>query len=121
MKQTFFLFLLWVSSGFIHAQVTLDDINQTRCKHTLNGMVAFSGWTVANLAVGTAGVLTTSGELQHFYEMNIYFNVINLGIAIPGLISAIKAKPRGFGFEQTVKEAQKVKTTVHGHLQSADL
>ncbi|MCH2022014.1 MAG: hypothetical protein MK207_05990 [Saprospiraceae bacterium] len=110
MKRVFFLILLWFSPSLISAQASLDQINETRCKHTLNGMVAFSGWTVANLAVGTAGVLTTAGELQHFYEMNVYFNVINLGIAIPGLINAIKAKPGGLSFEKTVKETQKVKT-----------
>lgn len=92
------------------AQKTLDEINTTRCKHSLNGMIAFSTWTGANLVAGSIGVATTTGELQHFFEMNIYFNVVNLGIAIPGLISAIKSKPLGLSFEQSLKESQKVKT-----------
>ncbi len=100
------------------SQTSLDEINETRCKHSLNGMTAFSAWTGGNLISGTVGVLTTSGELQHFFEMNIYFNIINAGIAIPGLVSAIKAKSKGLSFEQTVKESQKVKTVflVNGFL-----
>lgn len=111
MKAILILFLSIISFSFCLAQQDdLDAINNTRYQHTLNGMIAFSAWTGANLTAGTIGVLTTKGELQHFFEMNIYFNLINLGIAVPGLISAIKAKRTGLSFEQSVKEVQKVKT-----------
>lgn len=107
----FFLFVLAFLLSFESiSQKSLDDINTTRCRHTLNGMIAFTTWTGANFVAGAVGVATTRGELQHFFEMNIYFNVINLGIAIPGLIGAIKAKPQGLNFEQSIKESQKVKT-----------
>lgn len=105
---SFFFFFLYISLN--NAQTSLDDINKTRCRHTLNGMIALSSWTGVNLAAGTVGVLTTKGELQHFFEMNIYFNVVNLGLAIPGLIDAVKAKRSGLNFEISVKEVQKIKT-----------
>jgi hypothetical protein len=92
------------------AQNSLDDINTIRSKHTLNGMITFSSWTGANLIAGTIGVATTRGEVQHFFEMNLYFNAINVAIAVPGLIAAVKGKTKGLSFEQTVKEVQKVKT-----------
>lgn len=92
------------------AQNSLDDINKTRTQHSLNGMIAFSSWTGANLVAGTVGVLTTQGEWQHFFEMNLYFNAVNVAIAIPGLLSAVKAKSEGLSFEQTVKESQKAQT-----------
>lgn len=110
MKKLFALFLFFIFTQFTTAQTSLDEINETRCKHTLNGMIAFSSWTGANLVAGTVGVLTTKGELQHFFEMNIYFNVINLGLAVPGVIGAIKAKRNGLNFETSVKEVQKIKT-----------
>lgn len=92
------------------AQNNLDDINKTRTQHSLNGMIAFSSWTGANIVAGTVGVLTTQGEWQHFFEMNLYFNAINVAIAIPGLLGAVKAKSEGLSFEQTVKEGQKAQT-----------
>ncbi|WMX14796.1 DUF6992 family protein [Aureispira sp. CCB-E] len=110
MKKMLLLLFIFIIFSPIQAQTSLDEINQTRCKHTLNGMIAFSSWTGANLIAGTVGVITTRGELQHFFEMNLYFNAINLGLAIPGLIGAVKAKRTGLSFEQSVKEVQKIKT-----------
>lgn len=110
MKKIFLLLFIFTTIYASKAQTSLDEINQTRCKHTLNGMIAFSSWTGANLIAGTVGVLTTTGETQHFFEMNLYFNAINLGLAIPGLIGAVKAKRTGLSFEQSVKEVQKIKT-----------
>lgn len=110
MKKIILLLTIFTFIQASHAQTSLDEINQTRCKHTLNGMIAFSSWTGANLIAGTVGVLTTTGETQHFFEMNLYFNAINLGLAIPGLIGAVKAKRTGLSFEKTVKEVQKIKT-----------
>jgi len=104
------LLLLCVQQTNWAQDVTLDEINTTRCKHTFNGMIAFSSWTGANLIAGTAGYFTTAGELKHFFEMNIYFNLINAAIAVPGIIGAVKAKPTGLNFEQTVKESHKIQT-----------
>lgn len=110
MKKIYLILLLFVNLYSSKAQTSLDEINQTRCKHSLNGMIAFSSWTGANLVAGTVGVLTTKGETQHFFEMNLYFNAVNLGLAIPGLIGAVKAKRTGLSFKESVKEVQKVKT-----------
>lgn len=110
MKKLFVFLFIFVTICTNEAQTSLDEINQTRCKHSLNGMIAFSSWTGANLIAGTIGVLTTKGATQHFFEMNLYFNAVNLGLAIPGLVGAIKAKRTGLSFEQSVKEVQKVKT-----------
>lgn len=110
MKKIYLLLVLLTSIYSSQAQTSLDEINQTRCQHSLNGMIAFSSWTGANLIAGTVGVLTTTGETQHFFEMNLYFNAVNLGLAIPGLIGAVKAKRTGLSFKQSVKEMQKVKT-----------
>lgn len=110
MKKILLLLFIFLHFYASEAQTSLDEINQTRCRHSLNGMIAFSSWTGANLIAGTLGVLTTEGETQHFFEMNLYFNAVNLGLAIPGLIGAVKAKRTGLSFEQSVKEVQKVKT-----------
>lgn len=110
MKKMLLLLFIFITVDNSLAQTSLDKINETRCQHSLNGMIAFSSWTGANLVAGTVGVLTTKGEMQHFFEMNLYFNAVNLAIAIPGLLGAVKAKRTGLSFEQSVKEMQKVKT-----------
>ena len=76
-------------------------------------MLAFGSWTSANLIAGTVGFLSTKGEMKHFFEMNLYFNIVNIAIAIPGIITARKGlnNYKSLSFEKTVKEVQKVKTT----------
>lgn len=108
MKIIYSLLFLLCFQQATWAQASLDEINTARCKHTFNGMIAFSSWTGANLIAGTAGYFTTEGELKHFFEMNIYFNLINAAIAVPGIIGAVKAKRTGLNFEQTVKESNKI-------------
>ena len=99
--------LLWLTAqGQTHS---LDDINQTRTQYTRNGMLTFTTWTGVNLIGSTIGYFTTEGELKHFFEMNVYFNAINTAIAIPGMISAFRAKRTGLNFQKTVKEVQNTK------------
>lgn len=88
---------------------SLDDINQTRTQYTRNGMITFTTWTGLNLIGGTVGYFTTEGELQRFFEMNVFFNAINAAIAVPGMISAFRAKRTGLDFQQTVKEVNNTK------------
>jgi len=88
---------------------SLDEINQTRTQCTRNGMLTFTTWTGVNLIGSTVGYFTTEGELKHFFEMNVYFNAINAAIAVPGMITAFRAKRTGLDFQQTVKEVQNTK------------
>lgn len=85
--------------------MSLDDINTRRNTYSRNGMIALNTWATANIISGTVGVFTAkNAEIRHFHEMNIYWNMVNLGIAIPGLISAIKEKKTGLSLQQTIKK-----------------
>lgn len=111
MKQVLLTLFFSCTLSAVFAQTyTLDEINHTRTQYTRNGMLTFTTWTGINLIGSTVGYFTTEGELQHFYEMNIYFNAVNAAIAVPGMISAFRAKRNGLDFEQTVKEVEKTKT-----------
>lgn len=93
----------------LHAQ-TLDEINKKRFYHTKNGSIALTSWAGTNLLTGTIGYFTApAGEWKHFHEMNVYFNLVNLGLGIPGLF-AQKDKQMGLSFEQTIKRQYQVET-----------
>lgn len=99
---------LWVF-GAIHssyAQIaTLDEINTRRNAYTRNGMIVLNSWSAANVISGTVGVFTAQNpEIKHFHEMNIYWNVVNLGICIPSLVGALKEKKQGLTLQQTVRK-----------------
>ena len=103
--------LLWAKP--CQAQFSLDEINKKRCQYNWNGMIIFSTWTSTNLIASTVGLVASDGATKHFFEMNLYFNLINMAIAVPGIISAKNKlkKYKGLNFEKSIKEAQRVKTT----------
>jgi hypothetical protein len=60
--------------------------------HSRNGMIALGSWAAGNIIVGAAGALTSpkGSQMFYFHQMNAYWNVVNLGIAIPAYLGARK-------------------------------
>lgn len=98
-----------IAIGCLSAQ-TLDEINEHRFRHTMNGSITLTSWAGANIIAGTIGYYATpAGEWKHFHEMNVYWNIVNLGLGIPGLF-AKKEKQMGLTLEQTVKRQHQTET-----------
>lgn len=57
-------------------------------------MYALGGWAVGNFAVSGAMIGFSSGPERHFHEMNIYWNVVNIGLAGLGILGSRKQKDR---------------------------
>lgn len=74
-----------------------QQINQT-------GMLLLGTWAVGNILTGTYGNFTASGQARYFHQMNAMWNVVNLGIATFGYISARSADPAAMGLAQVVSE-----------------
>lgn len=109
MKYALLFFSFLVFSLDMQAQ-TLDEINEIRFRHTKNGSIALTSWAGANIITGTIGYFSTpAGEWKHFHEMNVYFNIVNLGLGIPGLF-AKKEQQMNLSFEQTVKRQYQTET-----------
>lgn len=85
------LFLLL--SPAIRAQsAELTDLNHRRLKVQTTAMGVLSGWSVANIAYGGIAAAQTSGSTKYFHRMNLYWNVVNLGIAAPALIGSLRQR-----------------------------
>jgi|GEM_PF-1082633 len=53
-----------------------------------NGMFALGGWAAANIISGIYFKRkTTLDALKYFHEANVYWNIVNLGLATYGLLS----------------------------------
>jgi hypothetical protein len=55
-----------------------------------SGMVAYTSWSSVNLAAGVTCWASFQNEGKYFGQMNVLWSLINLGIAIPGLIGSHK-------------------------------
>jgi hypothetical protein len=55
-----------------------------------SGMIAYTSWSSLNLAAGVTCWASLQNEAKYFGQMNVVWSLINLGIAIPGLIGSNK-------------------------------
>lgn len=53
-------------------------------------MISLNSWAVANIGYGTIATFNSTDEAKYFHQMNAIWNVVNLGIGIPGIINAYK-------------------------------
>ena len=105
-RKLIFLFaILFLFTFDALAQQELAGFNQERLQINKIGMFVLGGWALGNM--GTNGVLLSnpsSNEQAHFYRMNIFWNLVNLGLALPGLRYSIITDPASLNLAETVGE-----------------
>lgn len=70
-------------------------------------MLTLGSYAVANFAVSGVGYYTSDNEAtQRFHEMNVMWNTVNLGLAIPGYFKARK-NAGSYSLEEMQREQKK--------------
>ena len=106
-KNIFTLFGILFFMASINAQ-DLTSINKDRQKLSREGMTFLTSWAATNIAGGTtAYYLAKDPEWKYFHEMNVFWNTVNLGLGISGLMSERKAKT-SLNLEQSIKAQKKI-------------
>ena len=70
------------------AQDKFSSWNQQLLDKNKQAMYVLGGWAVGNMAVGAIGMARTSGESRAFHQMNLGWNLVNLGLAASGIWNA---------------------------------
>lgn len=84
-KLICFLIIGWLFSHSLHAQsFDLESAYQRDVKIRKTGMLILGTWALGNMMVGGIGRSQITGETAYFHEMNLIWNVVNLGIAGAG-------------------------------------
>lgn len=101
MRHIYFRSLCCLFAFLVINQLTaqsphLLDFNQQGLDHQQRAMLILGGWAVGNIALGASLRGSTSGSTRYFHEMNIYWNLVNLGIAGFGYYSSIQQDPASF-------------------------
>ncbi len=87
----------------------LQDIQLRQTNFNKTAMITLNSWAVGNIAYGTIACSQTNGEAKYFHQMNAIWNVVNLGIGIPGIIGAYKVQGQQ-SFETLFKNQKKMET-----------
>jgi hypothetical protein len=91
MRLLILLFLFFTSLSF--AQPLLE-FNQKRLQTDKRLMLGLGSWAGANFLVSGVGWATVpKGEAHYFHQMNVLWNTVNIGLAIPSYFNAKKSNP----------------------------
>lgn len=94
--------------------LSADDVARLRAaavKHAeekrrirLAAMSTLTAWAGANMVAGTVGWATADDtEWVRFHQMNLGWGAVNLAIAVPGLVSALRDDPSRYTLGQLLR------------------
>lgn len=81
-----------LSNQIVGQSNSLLHYNQNRCSIDQKLMLGLGSWATTNFVVSGIGwSQAKSIESTYFHQMNVMWNVINIGLAVPGYIKASKS------------------------------
>ena len=97
------LFSIFILISLQSTAQSLQKFNEERIQTDKRLMVGLGTWATSNfIASGIGWATVPSGEAHYFHQMNVMWNTVNIGLAIPGYIKAKKSNS-SLTFAQTIK------------------
>ena len=115
MKTRFLLLLMGLCLASFSSLAQNSDLlqfNQERLKVNKTAMTVLGSWAVANIGVGAALAGSSDGSAKHFHQMNVGWNVVNLGIAAFGYFQTRKAEPSSMTLQESIDESYSMQKVV---------
>ncbi|MCF8416885.1 MAG: hypothetical protein K9G40_11625 [Crocinitomicaceae bacterium] len=101
MKQLILLISLFLAFG--STAQSLEQYNKERIQTDKRLMIGLGSWATTNFVVSGVGWATVpTGEAHYFHQMNVMWNTVNIGLAIPGYLKAKKANT-SLSFSETIR------------------
>lgn len=105
-KCIIFILIVFATPAF--SQDNSQEINNKRIEINTNGMKILGGWALANMAIGSVAYFNSSGKKKYFNQMNVMWNVVNLGLATAGYFGAKADLNEQLSLARSLKEQQKI-------------
>ncbi len=87
----------------------LRDFSEQRIRHQKTLGLTLGSFALANIAVSAIAAGQTSGETAYFHKMNVYWNLVNLGIAGAGLLGSRKKNNDSETLADAVRQHENMK------------
>ncbi|WP_051416941.1 DUF6992 family protein, partial [Sediminibacterium salmoneum] len=85
-----------------------DSIATDRYNQNKTNMTILAAWAGVNIIQGSISATNATGSGPHFFRMNAYWNLVNLGIASVGLMQLRKEMNRKYTLTQNHLAQQKL-------------
>lgn len=99
------LFLLLLVGISLQAQNSPEflQFNAERLQLTRGGMTVLGGWAVGNIGFSGVQYFRTSGSTKYFHQMNVIWNFVNLGLAVPGYLGASPGSADSLSISESIR------------------
>lgn len=106
MKKIFFtsLFFLLFLGTCLAQSSDLTEFNRERLNINKVGMITLGSWAIGNIAMNGFLARNAAGSTKYFYQGNIYWNLVNLGLAGFAYYASVNADPASFSVSESIKE-----------------
>ena len=82
---------------------TLQAFNQQQAASLKTGMLILGGWAILNILVGSFKLTKATRSRKFYFQMNLYWNIVNLMIAAAALYSIFSRDPAMATLLQSLK------------------
>jgi hypothetical protein len=86
MRHIILFTLTIILSSSIHSQEDQMSFLEKKTQIEKRSMTTLAGWAGLNIVSGSIGWATTEDESKYFNQMNVAWNIVNLGISLPSLL-----------------------------------
>lgn len=86
MKQIVLFTLALIFFSTLHSQEAEMSFLEKKTQIEKRSMATLAGWAGLNIVSGSIGWATTENESKYFNQMNVAWNIVNLGISLPSLL-----------------------------------
>ena len=87
----------------------LSAFSEQRIRHQKTLGLALGSFALANIAVGAVAAGQASGETKYFHKMNVYWNLVNLGIAGFGLLGSRQGRADSETLADAIRKHENMK------------
>lgn len=105
-KCIIFILIVFATPAF--SQDNSQEISNKRIEINITGMKVLGGWALANMAIGSFAYFNSSGKKKYFNQMNVMWNVVNLGLATAGYFGAKADLNEQLSLARSLKDQQKI-------------
>lgn len=82
---------------------SVQKFNEERIQTDKHLMIGLGSWATTNfIASGIGWATVPTGEAHYFHQMNVMWNTVNIGLAIPGYLKAKKANT-SLSFSESIR------------------
>lgn len=110
--KKFVVIILIVFATPAFSQSNTQEINHKRININTTGMKVLGGWALANVTVGSIAYFNSSGKDKYFNQMNVMWNMVNLGLATAGYFGAKATINKQLSLAESINEQQKIEKTL---------